>query len=74
MQEFGIDNNIILITQKMLEGFSLKYGSVEIKTQRGLMQGSTFFPILFNIFLNDLSNELEINGTYTLAYADDIAC
>ena len=74
MQEFWIDNNIILITQKMLEGFSLKYRSVKIKTQRGLTQGSTFSPILLKIFLNDLSNELEINGTYTLAYADDIAC
>ena len=58
----------------MLKGFCIKYESEEIKMQKRLAQGSTLFPILFSIFLNDLLNELEANDIYTLSYPDHIIC
>ena len=43
-----------------------------IPINKGVMQGSLLSPTLFNIFVNDLIQDLEQKGL-TMAYADDIA-
>ena len=46
-------------------------GSNYISTKRGLLQGSWLSPLLFNIYINDLIEELE-KKFFTKAYADDL--
>ena len=73
MKEFKINESIILIVQKMLNGFSLKFESITLNTTNGLVQWCALSLILFNIFLNDLLNEFDRNKIHNLAYADDLA-
>ena len=46
-------------------------GSNYISTKRGLLQGSWISPLLFNIYINDLIEELE-KKFFTKAHADDL--
>ena len=73
LNEFDIPCNIIAIIKDMLDKFCLNYNGIKIKTEKGLVQGSTLSPLLFNLFINDLLNLLERWGIETRAYADDIA-
>ena len=43
-----------------------------IRINRGTPQGSLISPILFNIYINDLLQILEVNRTSASAYADDL--
>ena len=74
MKQFEINNKIILSIKFMLDSFKLKFGGITINTTRGLVQGSTLSPILFNIYLNDILNQFENEKILSLAFADDIAC
>ena len=56
----------------MLENFTLVYEGTSITTKKGLVQGSTLSPLLFNLFINDLLNIMDLNHITTLGYADDI--
>ena len=58
----------------MLEKFTLNYNGHRIKTNKGLVQGSTLSPLPFNLFINDLLNALKSKQIMTRAYADDIEC
>ena len=48
-------------------------GDEPINVNRGVLQGSIISPILFNIYINDLVQELDGITFEVLAYADDIA-
>ena len=63
--------NIIKKISNMFENFTLKAGKETIHTWEVLFI-SQIFPILFNIFLNDLIWIFEIKQITTRAYEDDV--
>ena len=57
----------------MLDKFILNYEGQEIKTQRGIVQGSVLSLVLFNLYINDLMWNLEFEKIKSWAYYNDIA-
>ena len=43
-----------------------------INVNNGVLQGSLISPMLFDLYINDLINELDDNSFEVLAYADDL--
>ena len=68
-----IPNNIIKNLNYMFSRFSVTIDNKTwINTNTGLPQGSWLSPILLNIYLDELLNELDQNWLFNRAYADDI--
>ena len=74
LQNFQIPTNIISIIGNMLKKSTLIFEGKEIKTFKGLIQGSTLSPLLFNLYLNDLLVLFNMQGIFSRAYADDVIC
>ncbi|GFY11451.1 putative RNA-directed DNA polymerase from transposon X-element [Trichonephila clavipes] len=79
LQTLGVCNNMLmwirnLISQRFSAGrFGNAISSFK-QSETGLPQGTVISPILFNIFINDLSDLLTSDGlTNTALFADDLA-
>ena len=69
---FEIHCNVVKLVNSMLNKFKWKTDNETIKTHRGLIQGSMFSQIIFNLFKNDLLIEYTKEDIEVRAYADDI--
>lgn len=68
--------NTLLNTIKLL--YKNLYATIDspndcVKIKRGVLQGGILSPYFFNIFIDDLANELIINGFKIYLFADDLA-
>jgi RNA-directed DNA polymerase len=60
------------LLQFLLRNCTTKYGDYETGLTNGVPQGSTLAPVLFNIFVETLSDNLRETGMQFQFYADDI--
>ena len=71
--EKNIPNNVIKLLQNMYSKFRVTIdGENWIETKNGLPQGSSLSPLLFNIYIDELLEDLENNNLFVEAFADDV--
>ena len=70
----GINIEIVNTIKLLYSRAKLKISSnnENINVNNGVLQGSIISPILFDLYINDLINELDKNSFDVLAYADDL--
>jgi hypothetical protein len=75
LNAIGLDQDIINTIQKLYSqaGVKTDFLNEKIHVNNGVLQGSIISPMLFNIYINDLIENLEGKAYETLAYADDLA-
>jgi hypothetical protein len=49
-------------------------GTNEVTTSRGVPQGLTTSPLLFNIYVEDILERMDRENIFTAMYADDLVC
>ena len=73
--------NLLNISQEIIGTIKLIYSYAKLKisnnnecinVNNGVLQGSLISPMLFDLYINDLINELDKNSFEVLAYADDL--
>lgn len=64
------DNDVISLIHKFLKSGVINEGLFE-RTEEGMPQGGPLSPLLSNIMLNELDQELENRGLHFVRYADD---
>ena len=70
----GINKEIIGTIKLLYSKAKLKISSnsENINVNNGVLQGSLISPMLFDLYINDLIDELDKNSFEVLAYADDL--
>jgi hypothetical protein len=85
-RNYNVDVNTIYRIQSLFENVTSRLllkgeSSAPIKNERGLLQGSSLSPILFNFFINDLLGNLQMRhpgifidplSVNSLGFADDL--
>lgn len=64
------DGNLVSLIRKFLQSGVMEKGVIQ-ETKKGTPQGGNLSPLLSNIMLNELDNELEKRGLNFVRYADD---
>ena len=74
LSQMGINEELIGSIKLLYSKAKLKisYNSECINVNNGVLQGSLISPMLFDLYINDLINELDKNSFEVLAYADDL--
>ena len=74
LSQLGINKEIIGTIKLLYSKAKLKISSnsENINVNNGVLQGSLISPMLFDLYINDLINELDKNSFEVLAYADDL--
>ena len=74
LSQMGISEELIGSIKLLYSKAKLKisYNSECINVNNGVLQGTLISPMLFNLYINDLINELDKNSFEVLAYADDL--
>ena len=71
-----LKNDEINFLEQLYARYRLRVGNKTLKSNKGVAQGSVISPALFNIFLEDLSDELKTKAGIDLEdllyYADDL--
>jgi hypothetical protein len=89
MRRIGVSKNMVNFIRIMYEGtkFGVKYGENEVTTlapqTREVTQGCSLSPYLFNIFINDIMEYINVDSSHAssigrttipgLLFADDLA-
>lgn len=77
MVDRGVDDSVAALVSFMLrnQAVEAEMGNTKViaKPTKGTPQGSVLSPIVFNMTVDNLLNQLENTAVYAQTYADDIA-
>ena len=75
LRKAKIGEDIITIIEKIYSKAGLKIDTLneKINVNNGVLQGSLISPMLFNLYINDLIEDIDKMAFEILAYADDLA-